>query len=425
MRIIFMVTGAAFLTGAAQYSLVDVTLPTINLQVNTFQQEVLVIFTGVLPAAFIVTLGTVRSVGPFVHILVTSHTVLLFHLWEEILTSKVLGWRLVFIFRIYMTFGAFYLLVFAFEFELRFRVIEILEFDKFLRRVTDATGLIKELGAEHFLMFIHMAFFTKPAISPFKHELTTLARRLGRQNHIARLMTVDTLFANFCVTPCEFKAGDVMIKFRQLRKAKGRVAGGTGLLLKLGTKLFFMNGIVAIYAVFFILTFIEIEKMRRLRWSGWELIFRQYMTLHTVFLDLLMLAIDLEVGNIVIKRCSLRKVTRRMTLGTRHADKLFVKLLFVYRVMTGDAEIFVCIWKLIYFLAFYDMACLAARGLMLAREWIPSSIMKAPIRLDLILQTHDSPAFGPMAFFTANPFELLMKARRMGSYVTGSTAFLG
>ncbi len=119
------------------------------------------------------------------------------------------------------------------------------------------------------------------------------------------------------------------------------MAGGTGLLLNLDPKLLFMHGIVAINTVFFVLTFIKVKKMRPLRRSGWEFFVGQHMAFHTVLLDLLVLAIDLEVGDIVIKRSSLGKVGRRMALGTGHADELFVKLLFVYRIMTRDTEIFI------------------------------------------------------------------------------------
>jgi hypothetical protein len=62
MRIILMMALAAFLTGTLQDPLIHMTGLAIKLQMNTCQQEVLVILRGILPAAFVMALRTERTI---------------------------------------------------------------------------------------------------------------------------------------------------------------------------------------------------------------------------------------------------------------------------------------------------------------------------------------------------------------------------
>lgn len=241
----------------------------IKLQMDTGQQEVLVILGGILPAAFVMALRTERTIRSLVNILVTALAVALRNFGEEIFPFEILRRRTEFLVRIFVTFRALHLLMLALQFEVGFIVIKFLQLRKPLGRMTDAAGLLIELPVEHVLVFIYMAFFAEPAVRPFEHEFPAFTRRLGRQRKIAGLVAFAALLANFLVPAGELKTCDTVIKLRQFGKTTGSVTACTGFFLGLAAELLLVNALMAVDTVFFIFAFIKVKLVSCLGWLSW------------------------------------------------------------------------------------------------------------------------------------------------------------
>lgn len=425
VRIVLMMALAALLARALENPLVHMAFLAIQLQMHTSQQKILMILGGVLPTAFIMALGTQRTIRPFMNILMTSLAVPLGNFREQILPFKVLRRRAELLIRILMAFRALHLLVLALQLKIRFLVVKFLELRKLVGRMAHSAGLVIELGMEHILVFVYVAFLAEPAVRPFEHEFAPFTRRLGRQRDIAGLVAFAALLANLRVPTGEFKSRDIMIKLRQLGKTSGIVTGCAGLFLEFAVELVLVNGRVTVGAIFFILAFIKVKFVSRLGWLRRQFVLGRDMAFFAVFLDFCMFPINLEVGDIMFKCCSLRKIRRRVALGTGHIEELFIELLLVDTGMTVHAEIAFSIGKLEGLLALFHMTLLAVGHLVLARQWKPGLIMEGAIALNLPLQTHDFPAFRRMALIAAHILELLMERLGMRRDMTARTTFLG
>ncbi len=339
MHVVFMMTCAALLTGAAQDTFVDVTFSTIQLQVNSDEQEVFMILRSILPATFVVTLGAEGTISTLVHIFMASLAIPLFDFREKILAFKVMRVFLETFIGIFMTFGTLHLLMLTLQFELSFLMIEFFQSGEFFRRMADTARLIVKFGVKHILVFVQVTFFTESTIGAFEHKLSTATRWFGGQSHIAGFVAFSTFLADLRMLSCQLKPSDIVLKFCQLGKTIGRVTGAAGLFGEFGMELLLVHCVVTVCTVFFIFVFIKVEKMSRLRWLRRQLIFGRHMAFFTVLLNFLMLAVNLEVCHVMIEGCSLGEIRRCMTLGTRRIEEFFVKLLLMNTVVTADTEV--------------------------------------------------------------------------------------
>lgn len=148
------------------------------------------------------------------------------------------------------------------------------------------------------------------------------------------------------------------------------------------------------------------------------------MAFLAVFLELGVLPIDLEVGDVMLERSPLREIGGRVTLGTGHIEELIVELLLMHTGVAGHAEIAIRIREFKDFLAIPHMTLLAVRRLMLTRQREARLIMEGAIRLNLALEAHRFPAFGRMALIAAHALELLMERGRVWRNMAGRAAFL-
>lgn len=241
----------------------------IELQMHASEQEVLMILGCILPAAFVMTLRTERTIRTLVHILMTSLAVPLGQFREQILALEILRWCPELLIGILVAFRALHLTMLALQFKVGFLVIEFLQLRELFGRVTHAAGFAVELRVEHILVFIYMAFFAEPAVRPFEHEFCAFARRLGRQREVAGLMAFVALLANFLVPAGEFKTCLIVIKLRQFGKTTGSVTACTGFFLHFAVELLLVYGLMAVGTVFFILALVKVKLVSRLGWLGW------------------------------------------------------------------------------------------------------------------------------------------------------------
>jgi hypothetical protein len=385
----------------------------IQLEVHASQQEVLVIFRSVFPATFIVTLRTERTVGPSMRILVASLAIALLVFREQILPFEVPRRRLELFIGILMAFHALHLAMLALQFEVRFLMIKRFQPRELLGRMTHAARLVMELRMEHILMFIYVAFLAEPAVRPFEHEFCAFTRRLGRQREITGLVALAALTTDFRMPTGELESCNIVIKLRQFGKTTGSVTARTGFFLEFTVELLFVNGLVAVGTVFFILVFIKVEFVSRFGRLCGQLVPGRNVALLTVPLEFRMLSVDLEVRDLMVEGCPLGEVGSRVALGTGHVEELLVKLLFVDTWVTSDAEITIRIRELECFLSILHMALLAVGRLVLAGQRESCLVMEGPIRLDLALQAHRFPAFRRMALVTAHTLEFLMECLGM------------
>ncbi len=153
-----------------QNAVIDVTLFTVELQVDTFEEKILVEIAGKAPTGFVMAFGTIGTVGSIVYIAMTSLTIFGLQFGKVIIALAII-WLLSIPGRSrLMAFGTLDLLMLALEFIVGLVVIELFALFKTLRQMTARARPAREFLIEHVLMLVDVTLFAKSFLSPFKHK---------------------------------------------------------------------------------------------------------------------------------------------------------------------------------------------------------------------------------------------------------------
>lgn len=312
----------------------------------------------------------------------------------------------------------------ALDLKRRLIVVEVLPLGEGLRRVTAHTGLTVKFFVEHVFVLVRMAPFAEAAAMPLEHIDVAFARRLCRKRELARLMALVTLLGNILVGPRKLESGIIVIKLRQLLKAVRVVTVAAGTLLRFRIKLLLMDADVTVAAEVRIASLVEIKLMRDLGRLGRQLFFGRLVTLHALIFKLLVLARDLERGQIVIEGQALRKVGGAVTLRAGQLQRLLAKLLFMHRSMAAYAKIFLGVRKLKGFLAVPQVAVLTGLHLVLTGQRKARLLVKGAVGRHLSLHVRQLPALGGVTLGAGDSLELSMEGLVVRRFVANFTGLL-
>jgi hypothetical protein len=395
------------------------TLFALELKVNTLEQKVFMEFPGILPAALVVTLHTVRPVGSLVHIFMASGTVFRLDLGELVVALSILWLIFIAFLGWLVAFDALHLLVFAAKLKIGFIMIKILPLGEDLRHMTGRAGAVCKLRLEHILVLVHMAFFAESSIVSFKRILIASTRWLRRQSDVRRLMALGTVLTDRSMPASKLESCHIMIELEKLGETLGAVTLSTGLSKCFWIKLLLVNRRMAVSTQLRVLFLGELEEMGRLRWLGREFGLGWYVTLYTLTLDLLVPSAQLKTCLVMIEGQTLHEVSRRMTGRAGPFLGSLAELIFMDIGMAIDAELLVGVRKLENLFPIHEVTVFTGRRLMITRQGKPGLIVKAAVRIDLPLEAHYIPAVRGMTLFTGHTFELFVKSWWVGRKMAG------
>lgn len=165
------------------------------------------------PTIFRVTTRTLRTIGAFVRIGVTSRTILHLHLRKVILALRTLAAAREFFTRWGMAGRTFHFEMFGFQFKGGGVVIKDFSRRKRSGRMTARARLSGKLRIKHSLVFVHMTIFTVAALLAWKDKLFASFGRLRCQNYVfRRFVTIHAGLLKLLMRACDLEIGLIMIK---------------------------------------------------------------------------------------------------------------------------------------------------------------------------------------------------------------------